>query len=535
MAQNTSGNFAPAVLALAENFNVGGEDFSRKPGRMPGNAPGGKPLLSIRNLKQYFPVKGHKNMFVKANDGITIEIYEGETLGLVGESGCGKSTFGRVLLQLYRQTQGRTLFYGRALDTVAPRYLRDSIKSLPHAKQNLLKLYDKSLAAAAELEAAQGGDDKQKFHKMEEDKKSRKIAEDAFLDLVTIFGGLLLYPNEEELIAAYLEYYHAAAGRNSVRGDIAALELEKTDAAGKPEKIKSLDEKISEKKNALASAEEELKRKLGAIDALRRSMKGNEDFEKLERLRDEGIDLARLNYNEMRLLRRDMQLIFQDPYSSLNPRLTVGQIIGEGPLAHGFFSGTGEALQEHVLGAMDNCGLAPYMIHRYPHQFSGGQRQRIGIARALAVGPKFIVCDEAVSALDVSIQSQILNLLSELKEKEGLTYLFISHDLSVIKYVSDRIGVMYLGNIVELAASEELFRHQLHPYTEALLSAIPTTRTSKPRESIILEGDIPSPINPPKGCKFHTRCRYVTGICREVTPELKEEQPGHFAACHHCL
>jgi peptide/nickel transport system ATP-binding protein len=527
MAKIQSENFTPAVLSLAGNFGASGK----------GDV---KPLLSIRNLKQYFPVKGHKNMFVKANDGITIEIFEGETLGLVGESGCGKSTFGRVLLQLYRQTQGRTLFYGRALDTIAPLYLRDSIKSLPRAKQNLLKLYDKNLAAAAELEAAQGGgDDKQKFRAMEEAEKSRKAAEDAFLDLVHIFGGLLLYANEEELIAAYLEYYHAAAGRNSIKEEIAALELEKTEAGAnsgpKPEKVNSLEAKISERNNALVTAEEELKLKLGAIDALRRTMKGNEDFEKLERLRDDGIDLARLNYNEMRLLRRDMQLIFQDPYSSLNPRLTVGQIIGEGPLAHDFFSGPGEALQKHVLAAMDHCGLAPYMIHRYPHQFSGGQRQRIGIARALAVGPKFIVCDEAVSALDVSIQSQILNLLSELKEKQGLTYLFISHDLSVIKYVSDRVGVMYLGNIVELAASEEIFRHQLHPYTEALLSAIPTTRTSKPRESIILEGDIPSPINPPKGCKFHTRCRYVTEICGEVTPELKEMQPGHFAACHHCL
>jgi len=522
MAQNISGNFAHAVLTLAGNFRIA--DTADK-----------RPLLSIRDLKQYFPVKGHKNMFVKANDGITIDIYEGETLGLVGESGCGKSTFGRVLLQLYRQTYGRTLFYGRALDTIAPHYLRDSIKNLPHNKLNLLKLYDKNLAAATELEEASGAEDKQKFLKMEEAQKSGKAAGDALLDLVTIFGGLLLYANEEELISVYLEYYNAAAARNRIRDEIAALELEKSEAFAKPEKNESLAAKISERKNDLVSSEGELKQKLGAIDSLRRSMKGNSGFEELERLRDDGIDLARLNYDEMRLLRRDMQLIFQDPYSSLNPRLTVGQIIGEGPLAHGFFSGTGEALQKHVLAAMDNCGLAPYMIHRYPHQFSGGQRQRIGIARALAVGPKFIVCDEAVSALDVSIQSQILNLLSELKEKEKLTYLFISHDLSVIKYISDRIGVMYLGNIVELAASEEIFRHQLHPYTEALLSAIPTTRTTKHKESAILEGDIPSPINPPSGCKFHTRCRYVTDICREVTPELKEMQSGHFAACHHCL
>ena len=539
-------NFTPAVLALAGNFSSE-KGIGSMPGNLPGERPHEKTLLSIRNLKQYFPVKGHKDMFVKANDGITLEIYEGETLGLVGESGCGKSTFGRTLLQLYRQTHGRSLFYGRALDTIAPRYLHDSIKNLPHAKQNLLKLYDKNKAAAADLLVGElersGGDEKQKFHRMEEAEKSRKAAEDAFLDLVHIFGGLLLYPNEEELIAVYLDYYHAAAARNRINEEIAVLELEKTEAVAKSiakngsksGKSESLETKLSERRVALVSAEEELKRKLDAIDTIRKTMTDTEGFIELERLRDDGIDMARLSYNEMRLLRRDMQLIFQDPYSSLNPRLTVGQIIGEGPLAHGFFSGIGEALQEHVLAVMDNCGLAPYMIHRYPHQFSGGQRQRIGIARALAVGPKFIVCDEAVSALDVSIQSQILNLLSELKEKEGLTYLFISHDLSVIKYVSDRVGVMYLGNIVELAASEELFRHQLHPYTEALLSAIPTTRSSKPRESIILEGDIPSPINPPKGCKFHTRCRYVTEICKEVTPELKEMQPGHFAACHHCL
>jgi len=181
---------------------------------------------------------------------------------------------------------------------------------------------------------------------------------------------------------------------------------------------------------------------------------------------------------------------------------------------------------------MEDCGLAPYMIHRYPHQFSGGQRQRIGIARALAVKPKFVVCDEAVSALDVSIQSQILNLLSELKEKDKLTYLFISHDLSVVKYISDRIGVMYLGNMVEIAGSAEIFMRPLHPYTEALLSAIPTTNIDKPKNPIILEGDIPSPINPPKGCKFHTRCRHVTNVCREKTPQLAENGAGHFVACH---
>ena len=250
---------------------------------------------------------------------------------------------------------------------------------------------------------------------------------------------------------------------------------------------------------------------------------------------DNGIDLARLNYEEMRQLRSEMQLIFQDPYSSLNPRMSVGQIVGEGMFAHGFFKKNSPRSQDEILRVMEECGLAPYFVHRYPYQFSGGQRQRIGIARSLATRPKFVVCDEAVSALDVSIQSQIINLLSDLKDKQNLTYLFITHDLSVVKYISDRIGVMYLGNIVELSESQELFDHPLHPYTEALLSAIPTTNVDDNRELVILEGDIPSPVNPPKGCKFHTRCKYCTDECTKITPEMKEVRPNHFVACHHTL
>ena len=184
---------------------------------------------------------------------------------------------------------------------------------------------------------------------------------------------------------------------------------------------------------------------------------------------------------------------------------------------------------------MEECGLAPYMIHRYPHQFSGGQRQRIGIARSLALRPKFVVCDEAVSALDVSIQSQIINLLDDLKKKENLTYLFISHDLSVVKYISDRIGVMYLGSMVELANAEDLFKDPQHPYTEALLNAIPTTDIETRGQIQLLEGDIPSPIKPPKGCRFHTRCKYATDICKQVTPDFEEVSKDHFVACHHKL
>lgn len=249
----------------------------------------------------------------------------------------------------------------------------------------------------------------------------------------------------------------------------------------------------------------------------------------------EGKPIKGLKGAELKKFRKDMQMIFQDPYSSLNPRMTVGQIIGEGLLAHGIFKKNDEKMQAYVMEVMEKCGLAPYMIHRYPHQFSGGQRQRIGIARALALKPRFVVCDEAVSALDVSIQSQIVNLLKDLGSEDNLAYLFISHGLSVVKYISDRIGVMYLGNIVELAESQEMFDHPTHPYTEALLSAIPTTDVDSNREMIPLEGDIPSPVHPPKGCKFHTRCKYCTEICKHITPELVEMRPGHFVACHNPL
>ena len=244
------------------------------------------------------------------------------------------------------------------------------------------------------------------------------------------------------------------------------------------------------------------------------------------------IDLKSLSKEEMRVLRKDLQLIFQDPYSSLNPRMTVGQIIGEGLVSHGVFKRGDPAMRDYIFQVMERCGLATYMFGRYPHQFSGGQRQRIGIARSLALNPTFVVCDEDVSALDVSIQSQILNLLSDLKEKQNLTYLFITHDLSVVKYISDRIGVMYLGNMVELAPTEELFANTLHPYTEALLSAIPVVDEDDKRERILLEGDIPSPVNPPSGCKFHTRCRYCQQKCMEEVPEWTDVGNNHFVACH---
>lgn len=246
----------------------------------------------------------------------------------------------------------------------------------------------------------------------------------------------------------------------------------------------------------------------------------------------DGVDTFKLSGNELKKYRTKMQIVFQDPYSSLNPRLPIYDIIGEAMLEHKIVANR-EEMMNKVFELMSKCGLFPEQAGRYPHQFSGGQRQRISIARALAVKPKFIVCDECVSALDVSIQSQIINLLQELKEKENLTYMFISHDLSVVRYISDRICVMYLGNVVELADAGKLFDDPRHPYTVALLSSIPTTdMESLNKERIILEGNIPSPIKPPSGCKFHTRCYMACEKCKRVPPPLTEIEPGHFLACH---
>ncbi|PIE03917.1 MAG: peptide ABC transporter ATP-binding protein, partial [Spirochaetales bacterium] len=248
----------------------------------------------------------------------------------------------------------------------------------------------------------------------------------------------------------------------------------------------------------------------------------------------DGDNITDYSVSQMVKLRQEMQIIFQDPYSSLNSRMPVGSIIGEALLEHGIYKKNDPAFEDYVKEIMRTCGLADYMIYRYPHEFSGGQRQRIGIARALALKPKFIVCDEAVSALDVSIQSQVINLLKDLQKEYGMAYLFISHDLSVVKHISDRIGVMYLGDMVEFADKKDLYADPQHPYTQALLSAVPETDLEKSRNKrrIVLEGDIPSNIVVPTGCKFHTRCPIAKGICKREVPQFKEVAEDHFVACH---
>ncbi|CAM3039301.1 ABC transporter ATP-binding protein [Sporolactobacillus spathodeae] len=313
-------------------------------------------LLEVKDLKKYFKVS--RNDTLKAVDGVSFDIYKGETLGLVGESGCGKSTTGRTIIRLYEPTAGQVVFDGK--------------------------------------------------------------------DIAGSLG-----------------------------------------TSGKKE------------------------------------------------------------------LTRRMQMIFQDPYASLNPRMMVNDIIAEGLDIHGLVKSKKERL-ERVYDLLETVGLNKEHASRYPHEFSGGQRQRIGIARALAVEPDFIIADEPISALDVSIQAQVVNLLQELQEKRGLTYLFIAHDLSMVKHISDRVGVMYLGNMAELATSDELYDHPLHPYTQALLSAIPVAdpEIERSRERIILKGDVPSPINPPSGCRFRTRCPFAKAVCAEIRPNWHEVEEGHWVACH---
>ncbi len=322
-----------------------------------GKAAGKKTLVEIQNLKQYFAVAGSlfQKRYVKAVDDVSFHIEEGETLGLVGESGCGKTTTGRSMLRLYEPTSGKILYEGKDITKV---------DMLPY--------------------------------------------------------------------------------------------------------------------------------------------------------------------------RRKMQIVFQDPYASLNPRMTVGDIVGEPIDIHKLADSKNDRLDK-IITMLERVGLNSEHANRYPHEFSGGQRQRVGIARALAVNPEFIVCDEPVSALDVSIQAQIVNMFEQLQEEMGLTYLFIAHDLSVVKHISRRIGVMYLGKLVEIADSYELAFHHVHPYTKSLISAIPIPDpvVSREKKRIVLEGDVPSPLNPPSGCRFRTRCAYATDICAENEPELRQVGNGHFVACHH--
>ena len=499
-----------------------------------------KKLLSISNLKKYFPVAKSsifqkEQLYVRANEDISLDIYEGETIGVVGESGCGKSTLGRVLLQLYPQTAGNTMYYGATLDETTPKYVFDTLKRLDKYKAKLKKASDRAAELKKKVEEA-GGEEKAEFTLLQECNLAVCEEQTCLNAIVKILGGFFAVDEGGKGCALLKQVFDANIKRNKLihKRDALQVEYDGLEQMGKSGgKVASLKGKIDALNAEIAACDRETTDCQAQLDALRAKNADNAEFAKYEAMRDSGIDLSRLTYNEMRVLRKDLQIIFQDPYSSLNPRMTIGQIIEEGVATHGFYKYGSPKMREHIVNTMKDCGLQEYMLHRYPHQFSGGQRQRVAIARALAVKPKFVVCDECVSALDVSIQSQIINVLQELREKQNLTYMFISHDLSVVRYISDRICVMYLGNVVELAEAETIFADPRHPYTVALLSSIPTTdMDSLNKERILLEGNIPSPIKPPSGCKFHTRCYMACEKCKRVPPPLQEVEPGHFLACH---
>lgn len=461
-------------------------------------------LLSVTDLKKYYPLRGaglfgRRPQYVRANEDITLEIRAGETFGLVGESGCGKSTLGRVILQLCEPTSGSVIYEGRSRAAFAPRY---ALEILRHAER---------------------------YHRRYERCRAQGAAEgdSALIRAARVLGGFLV--QETRLGAALLtEEVQLETEAAVLTARITDKETRGSDGAGNRVAI-HIDRLHAERESVHRSLADIRQR----LEAVRAAYRGDAVFTRYEALRDDGIELTSLCRAEMRRLRRDLQIVFQDPYSALDPRMTVGQIIEEGLVTHGMLRRRSPQMRAYILSVMQKCGLQAHMIDRYPHQFSGGQRQRICIARALAVQPRFVVCDECVSALDVSIRAQIINLLTDLRASEGLTYLFISHDLAVVRYISDRIGVMYLGGLVEVAPAEEIFTDPRHPYTVALLSAVPTTDPSVPSERpLLLRGQSPDPARPPAGCRFHLRCPMACEICRVEAPALREIAPAHKVACH---
>ena len=479
-------------------------------------------ILEVKELKKYFPkqkdIFGNVKLWLKAVDDVTFTLEAGKTIGVVGESGCGKTTLGRTILQLYDTTGGKSLYYGRKVEELLPKYYINTLKNVTKLQNTyrdlknklstvtyneLVKLTTNDVITIKEYKALLSTT--LDLIKVNTEDKTLKTVEKDLVKIINVLtegssvvGGLFLSDSNEvkELFISKLYKKN---------------ELTKQDADV----------------NTLNSELDVIEQK---INELKKDFVGNSLFDELEENYETGLNLAKLTKEEMRSLRTEIQLIFQDPYSSLPPRMTIGEILTEPVKVHGIVPK--ENITDHVRKVMKMCGLQPQYYDRYPHEFSGGQRQRICIARALVVNPKLVICDEPVSALDVSIQAQIINLLKDLQKELGLTYMFISHDLSVVKYITDSIIVMYLGNMMEIGDTKDIFENPLHPYTQALFSAVPVPDPDEKMQRIILKGDIPSPVNPPKGCKFHTRCEKCMSVCKLKTPEFVTHSSGHRVACH---
>ena len=490
-------------------------------------------ILEVKGLKKYFPLQkdlfGKPLAYLKAVDDVTFSLEKGKTIGVVGESGCGKTTLGRTILQLYDTTGGKTLYYGHTLEEKLPKYYLEGINKLPTYQNKYLNLSkkletllkDKYQTTFNDLKDYQELIEKinEEVKVLKEEQKEEKKRLNAIIDVCKSIIDVL---TNASIISGGLILGNASIGKELLLKKV-YKEHELIKLISKKDNLSEIDEQIKALEKEVAEASE-------ALENFKKEIRQSNLYLCLESMKEEGLDLAKLTKQELRLLRTEIQLIFQDPYSSLPPRMTIGSILKEPVTVHKIVPK--EEVNEHVRKVMKMCGLQPQYYDRYPHEFSGGQRQRICIARALVINPKLVICDEPVSALDVSIQAQIINLLKELQNTLGLTYMFISHDLSVVKYITDSIIVMYLGNMMEIGDTKEIFENPLHPYTKALFSAVPVPDPDAKMNRIILKGDIPSPANPPKGCKFHTRCDKCMSVCKLKAPSFINCGDNHLVQCH---
>lgn len=558
-------------------------------------------ILELRKLKKYFPAGGKQ---LKAVEDVSFILYQGEVLGVVGESGCGKSTLGRTILQLYNQTSGSCVYYGKSIQEMNPGYVMKEIDSLADYQKNAKDFYQKSLGVDAKIEELKAkadaldpdgsASDAKKYDKIQkeiaklelESSEYRKDASRQLREGSRTIGSLILSPHlkevadlfrksEEEVKKVHDTFLKQEEAQNALDNNLTLMEqkesvdewiatLEAKEDRSQQETYHLADLKHIKKEVAkvdvasLQKENEALKTKIeglkAEVETHRKASQdyraeafekyGNRDYlpitertndreyqDKLDRNYETGINLSKLSAKELREIRPDLQMVFQDPAASLDPRESVGRAIEEVFQIHTNMSKM--LRREKTLELIQEVGLKPEHYYSYPHSLSGGMKQRVGIARAIALDPSFVVLDEAVSALDVSVQAQILQLLNRLKEEKNLTYLFITHDLGVVRHFCDRVLVMYLGNTCEIAPNKSIFAHPYHPYTQSLLKAVPRMKVGeRANEEDILQGEVPSPIDPPSGCPFHTRCKSCMEICKKKKPAGIEVEKDHVVFCH---
>ena len=512
------------------------------------------PLIEARKIKKYFRV--NRNQELKALDDISFVLNRGDKFAVVGESGCGKSTLGKVLLRLHDASSGAMIYYGKTLSDLNPAYVMDEVKKLPGYQKKAHEYYEASMKMEEKLNKLkkelagvdpEGTKSESRKHqalekeiwKIEFDiKEARKNSSRQLREGAKTCGSLILVKEIEEVRDLYIQ---AANGLEKVFLLKEKLRKEEELCMGQKEELalKRCQENISQFKKEILEAKKTGNSYLEKAE----SYKGKNVLpvheraqfthyqERLDRHKIDSIDLTKLTKKEMRMQRRDMQMIFQDPAASLDPRMTMGKIIEEGLVIHTNYDK--DQRTQIALDLLVKVGLKEAYYDSYPNTLSGGQKQRVGIAKALALKPDFMILDESVSALDVSVQAQILKLLEKLHEEMDLTYLFITHDLGVVKHFCDRIMVMYLGYNFEYGSAAKIFKNPLHPYTESLLASVPRLRKKGAEvEEEVIRGEIPSPINTPSGCSFHTRCPKAMAICKELKPKLQLMDEDHAVACH---